>query len=200
MRKFLLLIFLGGLAFGIAGYRTKEIASAANNIEETTDVTSDGLTDNKDDKYVSAYPGFKVSSESLHDGKWDDICSNASGENASPQLSWEPVEGAGLYVVYMFDTNTNGYLHWKSGDITETNLPEGWASAVEYFGPNPQTGITHQYNIYVFALKAPVERVKGGLGQALKLQEFMDGLDIDAEGNSGNIIAVGRIIGNFTAE
>lgn len=50
MRKFLLLIFLGGLAFGIAGYRTKEIASAANNIEETTDVPSDSQTDNKDDK------------------------------------------------------------------------------------------------------------------------------------------------------
>ena len=54
MRKFLLLILIGGLALGIAGYRTKEIASAANNIEETTDVPSDGLTDNKDDKYVSA--------------------------------------------------------------------------------------------------------------------------------------------------
>ena len=83
MRMFLLLILLGGLTLGIAGYRTKEIASAANNIEETTDVSSDGQTDNKGDKYVSAYPGFKVSSESLHDGKWDEICSNTSGENAN---------------------------------------------------------------------------------------------------------------------
>ncbi|MBQ6502291.1 MAG: hypothetical protein IJI57_00080, partial [Flexilinea sp.] len=88
MRKFLLLILVAALAFGIAGYRAKEIASAANNIEETTDAPSENQTDNKDDKYVSAYPGFKVSSESLHDGKWDEICSNASGENASPQLSW----------------------------------------------------------------------------------------------------------------
>ena len=100
----------------------------------------------------------------------------------------------------MVDMNTNNFLHWKSAGITETTLPQGWASAVEYFGPNPQTGITHQYNIYVFALKAPVERAKGGLGQAPKLQEFMDGLDTDAEGNSGNIIAVGRIIGNYTAK
>ena len=200
MRKFLLLILIGGLALGIAVYRAIEIASAANNIEETTDVPSDGLTDNKDDKYVSAYPGFKVSSESLHDGKWDEICSNASGENASPQLSWEPVEGAATYVIYMVDMNTNNFIHWKSAGITETTLPQGWASAVEYFGPNPQTGITHQYNIYVFALKAPVERAKGGLGQAPKLQKFMDELDTDAEGNSGNIIAVGRIIGNYTAK
>ena len=200
MRKFLFLILIGAFAFGTAGYRAKEIVSAANNIEETTDVQSDGQTDNKDDKYVSAYPGFKVSSESLHDGKWDDICSNASGENASPQLSWEPVEGAATYVIYMVDMNTNNFLHWKSGGITETTLPQGWASPVDYIGPYPPTGITHQYNIYVFALKAPVERVKGGIGQALKLQEFMDGLDTDAEGNSGNIIAVGRIIGNYTAK
>ena len=72
MRKFLFLILIGAFAFGTAGYRAKEIVSAANNIEETTDVQSDGQTDNKDDKYVSAYPGFKVSSESLHDGNWDE--------------------------------------------------------------------------------------------------------------------------------
>ena len=38
------------------------------------------------------------------------------------------------------------------------------------------------------------------MGQAPKLQKFMDELDTDAEGNSGNIIAVGRIIGNYTAK
>ena len=50
MRKFLFLILIGAFAFGTAGYRSKEIVSAANNIEETTDVQSDGQTDNKDDK------------------------------------------------------------------------------------------------------------------------------------------------------
>ena len=65
----------------------------------------------------------------LTDGVWNDIISNTNiGENKSPQLSWEPVEGAKVYAVYMFDTNTNGYLHWRSGGITETSLPEGWAS------------------------------------------------------------------------
>ena len=62
-------------------------------------------------------------------------------------------------------------------------------------------GTTNQYNVYVFALKAPVERVKGTIRTpAIKLQEFMDGLDTDAEGNTGNIVAVGRIIGHYSAK
>ena len=52
-----------------------------------------------------------------------------------------------------------------------------------------------------FALKAPVERVKGSLGApALKLQDFMDSLDTDAEGNTGNIVAVGRVVGYCTGK
>lgn len=33
---------------------------------------------------------------------------------------------------------------------------------------------------------------------ALKIQEFMDSLDTDAEGNTGNIVAVGRVVGYYT--
>ena len=54
-------------------------------------------------------------------------------------------------------------------------------------------------DIYVVALKAPVERVKGSLNvQNQKFEENFKALDIDAEGNSGNIIAVGRISGTFS--
>lgn len=159
-------------------------------------------TDNSDDIFVSAYPGFAVTSESLHDGFWDGITSNTDeGENKSPQLSWEPVEGATTYAIYMIDLSTHYFIHWKSSGITETDLPEGWASSDDFVGPWPPSGTTHNYIVYVFALKAPVERVKGTVNTLSdKVQGFMDELDTDKDGNTGNILAVGRIGGKYTAK
>ena len=210
MRRFLSIILIGTLALGIAACAKKPAPStdASEITEATNDAPAEEPADNSDDKFVSAYPAFKVTSES-HDGKyWSEDCAFEGG-NASPQLSWEPVEGASTYVIYMVDLTAMNIIHWKSEGITETNLPQGWATSAssrgdtsksDYVGPNPPSGSTNQYNIYVFALKAPVERVKGSLGsQAIKLQEFMDSLDTDAEGNTGNIVSVGRIIGYYSA-
>ena len=213
MRRFLSIVLIGTLALGIASCAKEPAPStaASENTETTTEATAEASAeapaDNSDDKFVSAYPAFKVTSESLDGKYWIDDCVFQGG-NASPQLSWEPVEGATTYVIYMVDLTAMNIIHWKSDGITETNLPQGWASSAfsqsdlynaDYVGPNPPSGSTNQYNIYVFALKAPVERVKGSLGtQALKLQEFMDSLDTDAEGNTGSIVAVGRIVGYYT--
>jgi phosphatidylethanolamine-binding protein (PEBP) family uncharacterized protein len=90
-------------------------------------------------------------------------------------------------------------MHWKSDNVTETSLDEGWAPNTEYVGPYPPTGVTRTYTVYVVALKAPVERVKGAFGFSNpKFEENFKALDIDAEGNSGNIIAVGSLSGTFT--
>ena len=208
MRRFLSVILIGTLAFGIAACarETAPSTAASENTEVTTTSLAEEPVDNSDDKFVSAYPAFKVTSESLDGKYWIDDCVFQGG-NASPQLSWEPVEGATTYVIYMVDLTAANIIHWKKDSITETNLPQGWAtsafsqgetSQADYVGPNPPSGSTNQYNIYVFALKAPVERVKGSLGtQAIKLQEFMESLDTDAEGNTGNIVAVGRIVGYY---
>ena len=215
MRRFLSIVLIGTLALGIASCAKEPAPSTATS--ETTEVTAEVTTeasaeapaDNSDDKFVSAYPAFKVTSESL-DGKfWVEDCAFQGG-NASPQLSWEPVEGATTYVIYMVDLTAANIIHWKKDGITETNLPRGWATSAfsqgetshaDYVGPNPPSGSTNQYNIYVFALKAPVERVKGSLGTpAIKLQDFMDSLDTDAEGNTGNIVAVGRVVGYYTGK
>ena len=211
MKRPLALLLSGTLMLFLAacGSTNGPAVTSETAAEVTSETTTEAVTeteapaaDNSGDKYVSAYPAFSVTSESLEGGHWVEACANSlEGTNASPQLSWEPVEGATVYVIYMVDMNTNNFLHWKSADVTETNLPQGWASSADYVGPYPEPGATHQYNIYVFALKAPVERVKGNINsQALKLQEFMDGLDTDAEGNTGNIIAVGRITGKYTAK
>ena len=42
---------------------------------------------------------------------------------------------------------------WEFAGITDTSLPEGWASSVDYAGPRPDRGIKHKYTVYVFALK-----------------------------------------------
>ena len=165
-----------------------------------TESTNVALTDNMCGGYLDGFNTFEVTSDSLTDGVWDDITSNTHiGENLSPQLSWEPVEGASEYAVYMFDTNTNGYLHWKSGGITVTSLPEGWAPPLEYNGPHIGHGYTHNFDIYVIALKAPVSKLKGTVnGQNKKLGEFIKELDTDKDGNTGNIISYGKISGRFT--
>ena len=197
------LILCGALMLASAGCSTQETAAVTGTSEapvETEAPVAEAAPDNSDDIFVSAYPAFTVTSQSLDGTHWIKACAY-EGENASPQLSWEPVEGATTYVVYMVDLTANKLLHWKSDGITETNLPQGWASSSDYIGPNPPSGSTNQYNIYVFALKAPVERVKGSVrSSALKLQEFMDSLDTDAEGNTGNIVAVGRVVGYYTGK
>ena len=182
------------------GCQGKTAVTTVQSASASASDTVNPLTDNMCGGYLDGYETFEVTSTSLTDGVWDDIISNTDiGENRSPQLSWKPVEGANVYAVYMFDTNTNGYLHWRSGGITETTLPEGWASPLDYNGPHIGHGYTHNFDIYVIALKAPVERLKGTVnGQNKKLGEFIKELDTDAEGNTGNIISYGKISGLYT--
>lgn len=198
--KFAALLIALSLLISIPGCREKEAVTSSVMPSESSEDTINPLTDNMCGGYLDGYETFKVTSTSLSDGVWDDIISNTDiGENRSPQLSWEPVEGAKVYAIYMFDTNTNGYLHWRSGGITETSLPEGWASPLDYNGPHIGHGYTHNFDIYVIALKAPVERVRGTVnGQNKKLGEFIKELDTDTEGNTGNIISYGKISGLYT--
>lgn len=198
--KFAALLIALSFLISIPGCRENEAVTSSVMPSESSEDTVNPLTDNMCGGYLDGYETFKVTSTSLSDGVWDDIISNTDiGENRSPQLSWEPVEGAKVYAIYMFDTNTNGYLHWRSGGITETSLPEGWASPLDYNGPHIGHGYTHNFDIYVIALKAPVERVRGTVnGQNKKLGEFIKELDTDAEGNTGNIISYGKISGLYT--
>ena len=143
----------------------------------------------------SDFKEFELSSSDLHDGVWDTvITTTANGSNRSPQLSWAPVEGAGCYAIFMVDTTAGNWLHWKSVSESETELPAGWAPENEYKGPYPPSG-THNYEVYVFALKQAPERIKGGFDASNeKMYDFMKELD----GDSGNIISYGHILGTYT--
>ena len=177
--------------------------TSTEDTQAVTEATKPGVVDSGVD-YLEGYKKFELTSTDLENGVWADIISGDRGNDSSPELSWEPVEGASEYVIYMVDMNTPdmiipGVLHWKAGGITVTELPQGWASSSDYIGPNPGAGVTHVYEIYVVALKGPVERLKGSV-RALnpKFKEFIQGLDTDSEGNTGNILAYGKISGTFT--
>ncbi|MCR5502754.1 MAG: phosphatidylethanolamine-binding protein [Lachnospiraceae bacterium] len=140
-------------------------------------------------------PQFELSSDDLHEGIWDTVITNTSyGQNASPQLSWEPVDGAECYAIYMIDTSARNWMHWKMENVAETELPRGSASNAEYVGPYPPSG-THDYEIYVYALKAPVSEIGGDFDKANPdYDEIVRSLDK----NGGNILACGHLKGTYT--
>ena len=147
---------------------TESITEAATTEEASEEAETKATETESTAKYnafIDDYASFEVTSTSLNNGVWNDIISNTDkGENKSPQLEWSAVDGAGLYVIIMDDPVAGDFMHWISDNVTETSLVEGWADKSEYVGPYPPTGSTHTYEVFVVALKAPVERVKGALG------------------------------------
>ena len=182
--------------------KTQTAAASADAEADTAAETgewADTLTANNDSQLdLSKLAAFDLSSDDLHGGVWDtDITNTKNGSNRSPQLSWEAVEGASCYGVYMVDTGTAGsgsWMHWKS--LTEdTSLPAAWASKEEYIGPYPPEG-THVYEILVFAFREAPEKLKGSFDNTNpKLLEAFKVMDGE---NGGNIIACGHIKGTYT--
>lgn len=187
------------------GTTAEETETTAEETTPETEATQPAETEAPfvlgDDGFLPEYDTFEVTSEDLVDGVWADIVSNTlAGEDLSPELSWEPVEGADHYVIYMVDMTAYYFIHWKSDAVTETNLERGWASGAQYVGPYPPSGSEHVYDIYVVALRGDVDRVRGTVNsQNPNFASFIRGLDTDADGNAGNIIAYGYLSGTFTA-
>lgn len=107
------------------------------------------------DKTIEYFKGratLNVSSESLSGERWDISITNTSGgENLSPQLSFDPVDGAAYYVIYMVDESAGNWVHWYA-EVSETSLDEG-ENPGQYIGPYPPEGSgDHLYTIYVYAM------------------------------------------------
>lgn len=143
---------------------------------------------------------IKVTSESLTpDGKWLTVINsthaNPAGSNLSPQLSWDEVEGAACYAIYMVDNSAGYWLHWRAKNVKETSLPLG-ADLEEssYIGPYPPSG-THEYEVIVYALKTAPEKYPGTFDSSLTpLSTIEQKLDT-VGGVPGNIIGKGSITG-----
>lgn len=159
----------------------------------------------KSDNYIDTIffedvPTFKVTSKCVKNGKWMDKISNTSrGENISPDLYWDAVEGATQYQVIMIDGN------WLHMDVstTATSLEEGeikknGGKGSRFVGPYPPLGTTHTYSVFVFALKdEPGKFYMGFDGGGNSINDIYKGLNTDVNGNTGNVIAYGRLDGNY---
>ncbi|MCR5060645.1 MAG: hypothetical protein K6A80_06395 [Saccharofermentans sp.] len=176
---------------------SESVATTVEATEATEETTESRVVDYAD--LLSGFNKFELTSYELEDGVWSDVISNTEdGGNESPSLTWEPVDGAALYVIYMVDRDASFWMHWMADAVTSTELPLGWASD-GYVGPYPPTGSVHTYDIYVIALGAPLENLKGRVDS--KSPNFPDIIlesDTDADGNSGNILAYGQVSGTFT--
>ena len=143
---------------------------------------------------------FNVTSKCVKNGRWMDKISNTSrGENISPDLSWEAVDGATQYQVIMIDGN------WLHMDVSTrgTSLAEGefgkGEKGARYVGPYPPLGTTHTYSVFVFALKnEPGNFYMGFDGGGNSINDIYKGLNTDVDGNTGNVISYGRLDGNYS--
>ena len=104
-----------------------------------------------------------------------------TGQNISPQLSWEnPPEGTQYFAVTMYDKDAptgSGFWHWVmfnipgnvkelksgAGDASKKNAPKEAIQSVTdfgkpgYGGPCPPPGAPHEYLITVYALKGKID-------------------------------------------
>ena len=199
LKKLVSVFIISLFALSLAGCG-ESTRKSENSTELSSEATTEATTDMSSslNGFVTDYVSFEVTSTNLHDGVWDEVISSDKGLNHSPELKWDPVDGATQYLIYMTDVDAFNWVHWMSDGVTETELPEGWASDSDYKGPYPPAGSSHTYEIYVVALKNPVERMKGALdGQNPKFEENFKAMDTDANGNSGNIISVGKLTGTY---
>ena len=189
--------------------KAKDDSTVSENVSVTENTEASGIAEETSttEKGKSANSIFNISntseisltSDDLKDGVWDTIITKtANGKNLSPQLEWEPVEGAAGYVVYMIDTSADNWMHWKSEFITETSLLQGAADPKTYIGPYPPSG-KHDYWVYVFALAQPVEKIGGSLDNSnTQFWKKIDELDKSSGESGGNILAYGRCLGTYT--
>lgn len=159
--------------------------------------------ENNENEAVPEVVAIKVTSESLTSyGKWLTVIKstrgNPPGANLSPQLSWDKVEGASCYAIYMVDNSAGNWLHWLAKNVTENNLPLGAElKDSKYEGPYPPSGI-HEYEVIVYALKAAPDKYPGKFDNInSSVSAIEEKLDI-ANGKSGNIIGKGSVIGTVT--
>ncbi|MBO4785310.1 MAG: hypothetical protein IKS60_03905 [Lachnospiraceae bacterium] len=152
--------------------------------DEESDISNADIYENLDN--------FEVTSESIFYGEWIKQTGAKNG-NISPELSWEKVNGANAYAIFMVDLD-EGDFHIHGYGMTDTNhLDFGELGDEGFLGPIPPE--PHNYSVYVFALKKAVETDikvdKWNLGNEEKLLEILN------KDNPGNAIAYGSVTASY---
>lgn len=190
-------------AFSACGAKPAATTPAATQAAQT-EAAPAGFNPGKSTTYISNISfkdltTFDVTSSLVKDGVWDNKIANGGGKT-SPDLKWDKVDGAARYVVIMIDGN------WLHMDVftTETSLAEGaynrrGGEGAEFVGPYPPFGSTHTYSVFVFALKGdPAKTAFYFDAGGNNINEIFKMLDTDKSGSTGNVLAYGRLDGNYT--
>lgn len=189
MKKLIVILAVFAAGCGSAAAETEAKQSAAVMQESSSTVPASS---------EPAVLFLNLSSDDLSDGVWNSvIASNGSGQNLSPELSFDAVEGAEEYAVVMIDPDGNNWLHWIASGIKRTHLSQG-ENPGSYQGPYPPSG-THTYEVTVYALKAAPDALPGTFDAAGNSPEdLLAGMDT-AGGLRGNVIVSETISGTYTA-
>jgi phosphatidylethanolamine-binding protein (PEBP) family uncharacterized protein len=189
MKKLIVILAVFAAGCGSAAAETEAKQSAAVMQESSSTVPASS---------EPAVLSLNLSSDDLSDGVWNSvIASNGSGQNLSPELSFDAVEGAEEYAVVMIDPDGNNWLHWIASGIKSTHLSQG-ENPGSYQGPYPPSG-THTYEVTVYALKAAPDALPGTFDAAGNSPEdLFAGMDT-AGGSRGNVIVSETISGTYTA-
>lgn len=147
--------------------------------------------------YKDSLPAIEVTSDSANGGYWDQDIGLKYG-NLSPELTWEAVDGAGCYAVFMVDYATNAtYLFWFVV-VDETHLDRGrYTDKTEYIGPDRPEPT--DFVVYVVALKDEPKTVSYALDNITgDIDDKLNVLNTDHAGNTGNVLAYGRVRATYT--
>ena len=189
--KKLLIALLGMM---LAGCGASE--SAVTVVTETPAASAPVMTETPFVKNTELH----LESTDLVDGVWNSVITNtANGDNRSPDLHWQYVDGASEYTVVMIDPDGGSWLHWYQSGIIGSGLEPGQADSGEYIGPYPPGG-THHYNVYVYALKKhPDKEPDIHFDQGGNDIDAIAGMLDVADGAEGNIIDSDVLTGTYTA-
>jgi len=186
---------------------TSEVTSATEATETSATETSAEVTETTaveiPDLDLASLDTFEVTSENLNDGVWDDLISDtAVGSNTSPELSWEAIDGADAYVLYMIDESAMNWIHMRVSGITENSLAAGAIDDRHYVGPYPPAGSgDHEYVVYIFAVRENPSMLRGLFDSSCpSIDRVFSALDVNEAGETGNIIAYGTVGGTFAVE
>ena len=147
--------------------------------------------------YLDTLPVFEVTSESIVDGEWVTGIGFMEGNN-SPELTWEAVDGASYYAVIMVDVSINNWLFWYE-IVDVSHLDYGaYTDPEDYVGPYPPG--TDDFEIYIIALKEAPNEMDYPVDQLTSnISTKADFLNVSASGNTGNVIAYGKIRALYTS-
>lgn len=179
------------------GSATINLKTDAVNISEQEYDEATGKEVDRSKVYMDSLPVFEVTTTSIENGEWRQPSGLKEG-NESPELTWEPVEGATKYAVIMIDTSTTNWLSWYVV-VDKTHLDEGeYRDQSVYVGPYPAE--THTYELYVVALRSEPKTsgfkidAPGG-----DIQARLDSLNTASDGSTGNVLAYGTIKAPYTS-